>query len=115
MGTPQDGHLNITVAVLTRQRPRMLKSLLVSWREVRLPQHCTVQFLVVENDVKPHSRDLVEREAGSFQTCTLTHVLETEIGIPFGRNRAAQEALLSGSNLLVFVDDDEVVATDWLV
>lgn len=115
MDTSKDDHLDITVAVLTRQRPRMLDSLLASWRETELPQHCTIRFLVVENDTKPHSRDLVEREAISFENSTLTHVLETEIGIPFGRNNAAREALSNGSKLLIFVDDDEVVAADWLV
>lgn len=115
MATPRDDHLDITVAVLTRQRPRMLSDLLASWREAQLPQHCTIRFLVVENDSAPHSRDLVEREAYSFTNSTLTHVLETEIGIPFGRNSAAREALLNGSKLLVFVDDDETVARDWLV
>ena len=115
MDTQKDDHLDITVAVLTRQRPRMLISLLASWRKTQIPAHCTVRFLVVENDTAPHSRDLVEREADSFENATLAHVLETETGIPFGRNCAARQALVNGSTLLAFVDDDEVVATDWLV
>lgn len=70
MDTQKDDHLDITVAVLTRQRPRMLTSLLASWRETQLPAHCTIRFLVVENDTAPHSRDLVEREADSFENAT---------------------------------------------
>lgn len=103
----------ITVAVLTRRRPRMLAALLDSWAAMTPPERCTVGFLVVENDDAPHARDLVEARhplpAGS-----LRYVLETEPGIPFGRNRAAREAIADGSGLLAFVDDDEVVASDWL-
>lgn len=111
MSTP----LTITVAVLTRQRPRMLAGLIDSFAALQTPPDCEVRFLVVENDDAPHSRDVVEVRQGRLPGGALDYVLETEPGIPFGRNRAAREALAAGHDLLAFVDDDEVVAEDWLV
>ncbi|UWR03041.1 glycosyltransferase [Ruegeria conchae] len=107
--------LKITVSTLTRQRPEMLAALIESWGEMKLPPDCSVRCLVVENDSSPLSEDTV-RAAGAVlpNGAGLDYVLETEPGIPFGRNRAAREALEQGSDLLCFVDDDEVVASDWL-
>lgn len=107
--------LTITVAVLTRQRPRMLDGLIDSFAALRIPPDCTVRFLVVENDEAPHSRHVVENRQGTLPGGALDYVLETEPGIPFGRNRAASEAIAAGHDLLAFVDDDEVVAEDWLI
>lgn len=107
--------LKITVSTLTRQRPEMLAALIRSWGEMWLPPDCTVSCLVVENDTSPFSEATV-RAAGETlpNGAALDYVLETEPGIPFGRNRGAREALAQGADLLCFVDDDEVVAPDWL-
>ncbi len=107
--------LGITVAVLTRQRPRMLDGVLASFDALRIPRDCTVRFLVVENDDAPRSRECVVSRGGALPGGPLDYVLEPELGIPFGRNRAAREALAAGHELLAFVDDDEVVTRDWLV
>ncbi|SDX35287.1 hypothetical protein SAMN05444358_1053 [Ruegeria halocynthiae] len=107
--------LKITVSTLTRQRPEMLAALIHSWGEMKLPPGCSVRCLVVENDNAALSEDTV-RAAGEVlpNGAGLDYALETELGIPFGRNRAAREAVQDGSDLLCFVDDDEVVAVDWL-
>ncbi len=42
------------------------------------------------------------------------YLLETRIGISSARNRALEFAEQAGADFLVFVDDDETVATDWL-
>jgi len=92
----------------------MLESLLKSWSNLLRPQNCTLDFLVVENDDTDFSSGIVKDQMSNFRKDELRIVLETQLGIPFGRNRAAREALKSESNLLVFVDDDETVAKDWL-
>lgn len=111
----RSGPLKITVSTLTRQRPDMLGALIRSWGELTIPDACTVRFLVVENDTQEHSKPTVQRfGAGLPNGGRVDYVLEPEPGIPFGRNRAAREALSDGADLLCFVDDDEVVAKDWL-
>ncbi|HXV31298.1 MAG TPA: glycosyltransferase family A protein [Sinorhizobium sp.] len=109
-----DKHLKLFVAALTRKRPEMLAELLDSWAKAAIPVQCTVTFLVVENDATELCRDVVDQYAGRFAQSRLLYVLETELGIPFGRNRAAKEAIAADADLLVFMDDDEVAAEDWL-
>ncbi len=113
--TNRSTHLKITVSTLTRQRPEMLAALVRSWGELDLPADCTVRFLVVENDNTDNSAHVVQAVGQALPNgAPVDYVLEPELGIPFGRNRAAREAIATRSDLLCFVDDDEVVAQDWL-
>ena len=106
--------LSVTVAVLTRRRPKMVSVLMDSLAALVPPEACEVRFLVVENDDRPRSRDVVDARGGRLASGRLDYVLEPEPGIPFARNRAAREAIAAGHRLLAFVDDDEVVDRDWL-
>lgn len=108
-------NLKVYVSALTRQRPEMVNALLRSWAQMRLPERCAVTFLIVENDSRPLTQNVVESHRQHFTQSELHYVLETEPGIPFGRNRAAKEAIAADAHLLLFVDDDEEVAEDWLV
>jgi GT2 family glycosyltransferase len=108
-------HLSITVASLTRRRPGMVETLLKSWAAMALPSNTTVRCLIVENDDTAQVQELVAHHDPLPNGVPLDYVLETDPGIPFGRNRAAKEAIAHNSDLLAFVDDDETVAQDWLV
>jgi succinoglycan biosynthesis protein ExoM len=108
-------HLKVVVAALTRRRPEMLGALIASWGAMDLPARTEVTFLIVENDDAPRSAEIVESYGTLRNGTRLIYVHEPELGIPFGRNRAAKEAIDRGADLLAFVDDDEVVAQDWLV
>lgn len=109
----RDNHLVLTVATLTRRRPKLLANLLESWSELDAPDNCTVNFLVVENDQAPVSEPVVVQAQNTG--LAVGYALETEPGIPFGRNRAAKVAIETGSDILIFLDDDEIAAKDWLV
>ncbi|WP_460273128.1 glycosyltransferase [Celeribacter sp. ULVN23_4] len=93
----------------------MVQALIASWGQMDLPENCQIRCLIVENDDQPHTRSIVAARPTLQNGLTLDYALETEIGIPFARNRAAQNALSHGDDLLVFVDDDETVTRDWLV
>lgn len=114
-GVDRSGKLRIVVAALTRRRPLMLRNLLKSWGEMSIPDRCTVTCLIVENDNTDYSRSIVEEMSPLPNGLTIEYALEVEPGIPFGRNRAAREAIAHNADLLAFVDDDEMVARDWLV
>ncbi|WP_460274987.1 glycosyltransferase [Celeribacter sp. ULVN23_4] len=114
MGKTKSKTLDITVAALTRNRPSMLSDLLDSFGNLNIPTDCNIRLLVVENDTQPSSKCEIERRNGKVAAIPLHYVIESQIGIPFGRNRAAKEALAYGSDLLAFVDDDEVVDPNWL-
>lgn len=109
------GPLSVVVSALTRRRPAMASDLVASFGAATLPDDVTVTFLIVENDTEERTRDTVEAARPLANGAELAYVLEPEPGIPFGRNRAAKEAIARGADLLAFVDDDEVIAQDWLV
>lgn len=93
----------------------MLNALIASWGEMALPEDTTVHLLIVENDDEPRSADYVKSFGALPNGAAVDYVHERALGIPFGRNRAAREAIARKADLLAFVDDDEVVARDWLV
>ena len=92
----------------------MREALLRSCSSLIIPEEVTVTFLVIENDTEERSKDLIQTLHPIFKSSELVYALETEPGIPFARNRAARESLEMESNILLFVDDDEEVASDWL-
>lgn len=105
----------ITVSALTRKRPQMLRTLLQSFGAMDIPQDCIVECVIVENDTTEASRHVVDDVLPLANGLPVRYVLETELGIPFGRNRAAKEAIAAGSDLLAFIDDDEYVDPRWLI
>lgn len=114
-GMDRQRHLSIVVATLTRQRPQMLRSLIESVGEMQLPANTSVSCVVVENDKADQSSTVLAAALPLKNGIEVRYFLEKELGIPFGRNRAAREAIAQGAELLAFIDDDEVVAKDWLV
>lgn len=103
----------IAVALTTRKRPEMLGQCLSSMLALKIPD-AAISLIVVENDVKELSADIVDsfRQTIPFP---IHYVLETTSGIPFARNRAIDEALKLEADWLVFIDDDETVDPDWLL
>lgn len=115
-GTGDRGRqLVAVVCVTTRNRPRMLGELLRSLRDLTIPGGVTCRVVVVENDDTPKCEETVNvlRDCDRFDR--IVHVLEPEPGIPIARNRALDEAVALDADIILFVDDDEVVAKDWLV
>ena len=115
MNNNRTHELTVLVAALTRRRPEMLSALIGSWGDMQLPENTNVVFLIVENDTTPLSAPYVENQGTLPNGTQVLYAHEPELGIPFGRNRAAKEAISKGADLLAFVDDDEIVAKDWLV
>lgn len=106
--------LHVYLAALTRKRPAMLARLLRSWQALIHPEDVKTTFLIVENNDSPTEGRAVETFATAVAPHEVRYVLESRIGIPFARNRAVAEMLRSDATLLLFVDDDETVAPDWL-
>jgi glycosyltransferase involved in cell wall biosynthesis len=103
--------LRVTVAVLTYLRPEVLRSTLpavLGEAGKATAEGFAVEVLVVDNDPDAGARATVAELAAPG----LRYVVEPEPGIAAGRNRALDEA--SGSDVLVFIDDDERPAPGWL-
>lgn len=105
--------IRVVVAILTYRRPRLLEELLAALANLRPPESADVSYLIVDNDPDASARALVEAHVARFR-CALDYVVEPEPGIPSARNRALDEAVTRGANLLCFTDDDVKPRMDWL-
>ena len=93
----------MTVAVCTRDRPEKLERLLQSLtRQTRSPR----AVLVVDN---APSSNATEQLVWRFPD--VRYVREAVPGLDFARNRALRE---SDCEIVAYVDDDAVVAEDWV-
>lgn len=102
----------ITICVCTFRRPDGLAELFASLKSLKTDPGIELGFCIIDNDVTPSSKDLVA-ELGSDLPWPVRYVHEPEPGIPSARNRAIKEAGTTG--YMIFVDDDETVAEDWLI
>lgn len=100
--------VKVAIAIPTFRRPDRLSKLLHS-----LPpriSECTaavVEVVVVDNDPNASAR-----EAAQFDSLPVRYVVEATPGIAAARNRLLTEA--SGSDLVAFIDDDEIPRPGWL-
>lgn len=105
------GPLSVTVAVLTFRRPleidRVLPMLLAQAAEVSGSGDVEAGVLVVDNDPVGGAESTVKRHAQP----ALRYVVEPQPGISAARNRALADA---GTDILVFIDDDETPHDGWL-
>jgi glycosyltransferase involved in cell wall biosynthesis len=111
----RSGRLKVCIATITRRRPKMVGNLLASWASLAMPAGCDCFFAIVENDDKPGFVPPAGIRNRHGEDIELVYRCETEQGIPIARNRAVEIALERGADVLLFIDDDEVAAEDWLV
>jgi len=106
--------VSIIIATITRNRPRMLANLYLSLCDMDFPDSLKIEFLVVENNTVSTLDGWLAEMRPKIYPYPVLYLLETSIGISSARNRALEFAEQAGADFLVFVDDDETVATDWL-
>lgn len=98
-----DGTDSVVVAVLTYRRADRLAVLLPQLLEQAASVGADV--LVIDNDPTGSARDVAAAHP-------VRYVLEPRPGIAAARNRALAEVAAAGA--LVFIDDDELPAAEWL-
>ena len=108
-----DMAVKLCIGVCTRHRAAALARLLQSLRRMEMPPAVDVTLCVVENDTEPRSSELLATGTAGAPFIT-DYQLESRIGIPQARNRLLETALAMECAALVFIDDDEEVAPDWL-
>jgi hypothetical protein len=105
--------LAICLAIVTRGRPQPLGELLQALLQIERPAKSQLHFLVIDNDPKGSAETVFGEFAAKAIEPASYHV-EAGHGIPLARNRALREAAKLRSDVLVFIDDDEIPALDWL-
>lgn len=98
----------VVIAVLTYQRPDDIALVLPRLLEQAASVSIKASVLVVDNDPGGNARSVVE----SFDSPNLRYANETHPGISAARNRALAESV--GTDLLAFIDDDELPVENWL-
>ncbi|MBC2885061.1 glycosyltransferase family 2 protein [Ochrobactrum sp. CM-21-5] len=106
---------SICIATITRNRPKMLSQLFASLSKIKLYEHISLRFVIVENNDGYSLNAIVQNFRNSVPGWKVDYLLERDIGISSARNRALHYAIEQGFDLLVFVDDDEFIEPDWLL
>ena len=102
----------ISICICTRKRQEGLKKLLDSIENMLSPNNTKIRIVIVENDIESHSENNVKRFSANSKF-DISYYLETLQGLVFARNRVVKEA--GDCDFCCFVDDDQIVASDWLV
>ncbi len=93
----------------------MLLEMLNSWKNLELPSHTSVEFLIIENDVRESSQPIVETFKLQHPNLIVNYILEKNLGIPQARNTALEYAIQQGATHLAFMDDDGLADPSLLI
>jgi GT2 family glycosyltransferase len=93
----------------------MLANCIRSLSKIKIPAETELYLLIVENDPERASESLI-MELSQHHPYPIHYQCETQLGIPFARNRCLSFAQEHQANYLIFIDDDEEVRDpEWLV
>ena len=106
---PREQEVSCTVAICTYKRPVGLRKTLDGLWAQRGIKGVTV--VVVDNDAEGSARSVVEQNRPP-SGWILHYVIELHPGVSHARNHALRELR---TNLIAFIDDDEIPEPDWLI
>lgn len=112
--TRAERYLNIVVCCVARRGGSMLGKTLVSLSNLMPPEDATVSFVVVGND-KDRSSVVVAQDAlERFRGYVLLHRADFDSDMAQARNTGVRVALSLGADVILFTNDDQTVAQNWL-
>jgi len=85
---------------------------LESLENITTPKDTAISIVVIENNSERNSETTVYRFS-SMSRFKISYYLETIPGLAFARNRSVKEA--GNCDFCCFVDDDQIVDSEWLV
>jgi GT2 family glycosyltransferase len=106
---------SVCVAVVSRNRPAMVRNAIASLQSIEAPQGTSVTILLVENGTGEELGTLVRDLASRPSDRAFVFEVEPEVGISSARNRALRYAYENACDRLAFIDDDEIASSTWLV
>jgi succinoglycan biosynthesis protein ExoM len=102
----------VCVAIPTFRRPELLRSLLDGIALQSLPANVEIEVVVIDNDVRPSARHIVEALQGGYPFA-LRYVHFAQPGLSAVRNFSLSYAR-DGYEFLAMIDDDEYPQQQWL-
>ncbi len=105
---PMSSLPSVTIAIPTYHRARLLTQTLAGLTRQNYPA-ALLEILIIDNNSPDNTREVV----ATFQAAAHPprHILETQQGANFARNRALAEAQ---GEIIVYGDDDILMEPDWL-
>ena len=100
----------VSVIIPTYNRARLLPNLLGSLERMDIPEDTETEFLVIDNNSKDSTRDVVEQFIGR-KSLPLFYFFENQQGSSHARNRGVREAR---GEIAAFLDDDVTADRGWL-
>jgi glycosyltransferase involved in cell wall biosynthesis len=100
--------MNVTVAICTWNRAKLLDQTLTQMRNLRIPEGVSWELLVVNNNCTDDTDAVIARHAGALP---IRRLLETKQGHSHARNCAVEHAR---GDLLIWTDDDVLAPSEWL-
>lgn len=100
----------LSIIICTYNRAEVLKETLLNLLKVSNSAAKPYEILVIDNNSKDHTPDVVEALQGQYQN-KLRYIYENQQGLSFARNRGIKEAK---GEILAYVDDDVSFDTRWL-
>lgn len=105
----ESGELDISLIICTRDRAEHLRLTLQSLAQVRVPDGCSAELLVVDNGSTDGTADLVRETR--LPHMAVRSLCETQPGLSRARNAGLAA---SSGRIIVFTDDDIRFPADWL-
>jgi glycosyltransferase involved in cell wall biosynthesis len=106
----QGSEVDISVCIPTYNRAELLQLTLATLNAVRNDRRMRVEVIVVDNNSSDHTRRVVE-QAATRAVFPTRYLFEPRQGVSNARNCAIQA---SAGAYLGFLDDESLVAEDWL-
>lgn len=97
---------NVTIAIITCRRPIWLNRLLQSLIKQEVDENFALNILVVDNACDPKTKEVVDKIQPN-STFPVIYQTEETPGIVAARNKCVSEFLMTDSQYLLFIDDDE--------
>lgn len=101
----------VSIVIPTYNRAAFLGPTLDSIGQLRIPEGCALEVLVIDNNCTDETA-LVVASAAHRSPVPMRHVVEQRQGLCHGRNRGVREAR---HEWLVYLDDDILVNADWIL
>jgi len=100
----------ISIAICTYNNAKKLAVALESLRDLTCPPGVSYEILVIDNNSRDETRDVVRQWQGAWGP-RLRYVFEERQGLSHARNRAWREA---AGDIVSYLDDDVKVDSGWL-
>ena len=106
---PYRNHLSICIC--SYKRPVLLEQLLVTLQNQITENLFSFSIIIIDNDYRKSAKRTVMRIAEK-SLLSINYYCEPQKNISLARNKAIRE---SNGDFVVFIDDDELPVTDWLL